>query len=255
MLKKRLAAIIAGVMIFSTGSLAFASQNVEEIQNDDIRIEQRVNPKGWVKTGSQYNYISAQGQKVTGWNKIDSFWYHFDNSGTMLRGWQEIDGNWYYLHAGGAMQIGWLNLGGNWYYFHAGGSMAKGEMNIGGKKYFFKDNGVMATGTFTMNGKTYVCTPSGEFVGSGKQLISNASAYTGHSITSTGQRPYWGSIAVDPRVIPYGSKVYIPYYNKVFVANDCGGAIKGTKIDIFMKSARNMNNFGRRNIPIVVLDK
>lgn len=52
-----------------------------------------------------------------------------------------------------------------------------------------------------------------------------ATAYTGYSTTSTGQKPVWGTIAVDPKVIPYGTKVYIPKFNKVFIANNTGGAI------------------------------
>lgn len=80
-----------------------------------------------------------------------------------------------------------------------------------------------------------------------------ATAYTGYSTTSTGQKPVWGSIAVDPRVIPYGTKVYIPYFDKVFVANNTGGAIKGNKIDIFMNSRGECYNWGRKTIEIQIL--
>jgi len=82
-----------------------------------------------------------------------------------------------------------------------------------------------------------------------------ATAYTGYSTTSTGQKPVWGTIAVDPRVIPYGTKVYIPQFNQVFVANNCGGAIKGNKIDIFMNTEKECNNWGRRTIEIQILGK
>ena len=34
-----------------------------------------------------------------------------------------------------------------------------------------------------------------------------ATAYTGYSTTSTGQEPVWGTLAVDPKIIPYGTKV------------------------------------------------
>ena len=40
-------------------------------------------------------------------------------------------------------------------------------------------------------------------------MIVSATAYSGDSITSTGTVPKWGTIAVDPNVIPYGTKVYI----------------------------------------------
>ena len=45
-----------------------------------------------------------------------------------------------------------------------------------------------------------------------------ATAYTGYSTTSTGQKPVWGTIAVDPKIIPYGTKVYIPQFGRTFIA-------------------------------------
>ncbi len=88
-----------------------------------------------------------------------------------------------------------------------------------------------------------------------KKMNVVATAYTGYGITSTGQRPVWGTIAVDPKVIPYGTKVYIPYFNKTFIANNCGGAIKGNKIDIYMNSKSECYNWGRRTIEIQILGK
>lgn len=79
-----------------------------------------------------------------------------------------------------------------------------------------------------------------------------STAYASGTITSTGTAPRWGIIAVDPRVIPYGSKVYIPKFNMTFTAEDCGGAIKGNKIDIFMSSENQCNNWGRRTIDIYI---
>ncbi len=88
---------------------------------------------------------------------------------------------------------------------------------------------------------------------SGRLMTVNASAYSGHTITATGTTPKWGTIAVDPSVIPYGTKVYIPKFDMVFTAEDCGGAIKGNKIDIFMNSEADCINFGRQNIEIQIL--
>ncbi|MGL5754688.1 MAG: 3D domain-containing protein [Paraclostridium sp.] len=79
-----------------------------------------------------------------------------------------------------------------------------------------------------------------------------ATAYAGDSITSTGTIPKWGTIAVDPRIIPYGTKVYIPQFGQTFVAEDCGGAIKGNKIDIFMNSENEAYDWGRRTIDIYI---
>lgn len=80
-----------------------------------------------------------------------------------------------------------------------------------------------------------------------------ATAYTGYSTTSTGQKPVWGTIAVDPKVIPYGTKVYIPYFDRVFIANNTGGAIKGNKIDIYMNSKKECRNWGRKTIEIRII--
>lgn len=88
---------------------------------------------------------------------------------------------------------------------------------------------------------------------SGRLMTVNASAYSGHTITATGTTPKWGTIAVDPSVIPYGTKVYIPKFDMVFTAEDCGGAIKGNKIDIFMNSESECTTFGRQNIEIQIL--
>lgn len=80
-----------------------------------------------------------------------------------------------------------------------------------------------------------------------------ATAYSGDGKTSTGTVPKWGTIAVDPSVIPYGTKVYIPQFDMTFVAEDTGGAIKGNKIDIFMSDSTRTKNWGRRTIDIYVL--
>ena len=61
--------------------------------------------------------------------------------------------------------------------------------------------------------------------------------------TSTGVKPVAGrTIAVDPSVIKYGSKVVINGHT--YVAEDCGGGIKGKRIDIFFSSHSAANTFG-----------
>ncbi|MGL6107576.1 3D domain-containing protein [Romboutsia sp.] len=86
-----------------------------------------------------------------------------------------------------------------------------------------------------------------------KQMTVVATAYSGHSITSTGTTPKWGTIAVDPKVIPYGTKVYIPQFDMTFIAEDTGGAIKGNKIDIFMLDESKVKNWGRKTIDIYIV--
>lgn len=61
--------------------------------------------------------------------------------------------------------------------------------------------------------------------------------------TATGVRATQGrTIAVDPRVIPYGSIVVINGHE--YVAEDCGGAIKGKRIDVYFESHKVASDFG-----------
>ena len=86
-----------------------------------------------------------------------------------------------------------------------------------------------------------------------KKMTVIATAYSGDSKTSILTRPHWGVIAVDPSIIPYGSIVYIKEFDKYFVAQDCGGGIKGYRIDIFMNSEKDCREWGRRKITIKIL--
>ena len=76
------------------------------------------------------------------------------------------------------------------------------------------------------------------------KMTVSATAYSGDGITSTMIKPYWGVIAVDPSVIPYGSLIYIPYFDKYFIAEDCGGAIKSNHIDVFFNNHEDALDFG-----------
>lgn len=70
--------------------------------------------------------------------------------------------------------------------------------------------------------------------------------------TATGTCPEEGrTVAVDPRVIPYGSRIYIPGYGWR-IAEDTGGAIKGSRIDLYFEKRQAALNFGRQKIEILV---
>lgn len=70
--------------------------------------------------------------------------------------------------------------------------------------------------------------------------------------TATGLPLQHGMIAVDPRVIPLGTRLYVEGYGEG-VAGDTGGAIKGNKIDLFFSSSRDVKNFGRRKVRVYIL--
>ncbi|MDZ4180700.1 MAG: 3D domain-containing protein, partial [Coriobacteriia bacterium] len=70
--------------------------------------------------------------------------------------------------------------------------------------------------------------------------------------TATGARAGYGIIAVDPSVIPLGTRLYIPGYG-YGVAADTGGAIKGAKIDLCFDTRAEAIAWGRRTVTITVL--
>lgn len=74
----------------------------------------------------------------------------------------------------------------------------------------------------------------------------------GYGITATGIPATYGVAAVDPAVIPLGSRLYIPGYGEA-IAADTGGAIYGYRIDLCMESYSEAMNFGRRNVTVYVL--
>jgi len=86
-----------------------------------------------------------------------------------------------------------------------------------------------------------------------KRITVKAYAYTGGGYTATGTKAKYGTLAVDPKVIPYGTKIYIKELDKVFTAEDCGGGIKGNKIDIYMNSSSACNKWGVRTITLQIL--
>ena len=73
--------------------------------------------------------------------------------------------------------------------------------------------------------------------------------------TSTGTTPKEGrTIAVDPKVIPYGSIVYIQDYG-YYIAEDCGGDIKSNRIDVFTASHENAIQQGKKVAQVWILGK
>jgi 3D (Asp-Asp-Asp) domain-containing protein len=86
-----------------------------------------------------------------------------------------------------------------------------------------------------------------------------ATAYTaacggcsGSGMTASGRPAGHGVVAVDPRVIPLGTHMYIPGYGHA-VAGDTGGAIRGNRIDLGFNSNAAANQFGRRSITVYLI--
>lgn len=91
-----------------------------------------------------------------------------------------------------------------------------------------------------------------------KTLTMESTAYYGHGITASGFKPVRNpdgisTIAVDPNVIPLGSKVYVSGYG-IAIAADTGGAIKGNIIDVYLNSYEECVSWGRREVTVQILE-
>lgn len=104
-----------------------------------------------------------------------------------------------------------------------------------------------------------ITTEDGEVLTYTSTISVEATAYTGGGITATGTAARYGAIAVDPSVIPYGTRMYIvsddgKWIYGVATAEDCGGAIKGHIVDLYFDDYNTCIQFGRRNCTIYILD-
>jgi 3D (Asp-Asp-Asp) domain-containing protein len=75
-------------------------------------------------------------------------------------------------------------------------------------------------------------------------LTVKATAYCLQGYTRTGTYTSRGTIAVDPRVIPLGSIVYIEGFNGYYVAEDTGSGVIGSHIDIWFDDCNSAIQFG-----------
>lgn len=96
---------------------------------------------------------------------------------------------------------------------------------------------------------------------SGKTMYMLSTAYTANcsgcsGITATGinlkKNPNIKVIAVDPNVIPLGTKVYVEGYGYA-IAADTGSSIRGNKIDVFMPTKSKANAWGRKHVKVKIL--
>ena len=105
--------------------------------------------------------------------------------------------------------------------------------------------------------------PTGEILTYTHTAQIRATAYT-HTdagcdfITATGTTVHRGTVAVDPRYIPYGTRMFIvsndgEYVYGISVAEDCGGDIKGDRMDLYFPTFYECIQFGRRNCTIYFL--
>jgi 3D (Asp-Asp-Asp) domain-containing protein len=114
-------------------------------------------------------------------------------------------------------------------------------------------NGIVDKETFTYIGRI-----AGEPSRYSRSLAMKASAYSAYdpgngSYTYGGNLLRKGLVAVDPAVIPLGTRLYIQGYGYA-VADDIGGAIKGNRIDLAFDSHSDAMNFGIQRLTVYILD-
>lgn len=105
-------------------------------------------------------------------------------------------------------------------------------------------------------GEGLIFLPTGEVLTYTDTATIRATAYTQTDpgctgITATGTNVRRGAVAVDPRYIPYGTRMFIvtasgSYVYGVAVAEDCGGDIKGDRMDLYFPTYEECREFGRR---------
>ncbi|KAB3531824.1 3D domain-containing protein [Alkaliphilus serpentinus] len=118
----------------------------------------------------------------------------------------------------------------------------------------------------------YIVSSRGEVTRYKEVIVMEASAYdagfesTGknpgdpyYGLTRSGTKVRRGVVAVDPKVIPLGTKLYVESMDGTAsygyaVAEDTGGAIKGNKIDLFMEDRSEALKFGRRKVKVYILE-
>ena len=126
----------------------------------------------------------------------------------------------------------------------------------------------VGTGTSTAQqeltiGDGFIVTESGEVLTYYKAEEFKTTAYTKtdagcDDITATGTYARVGAVAVDPRVIPYGTRMFIvsndgEYVYGIATAEDCGGGVKGNHIDLYFDTTAECFQYGVRSCTVYFL--
>ena len=128
------------------------------------------------------------------------------------------------------------------------------------KKELVKEEKTEPESTLMLMGRSGYPSSRGAYT-RGRVLTMHASAYDpspatigrgATGLTKTGIRADYGIVAVDPRTIPLGSRVFVEGYGYA-IAADIGSAIKGNRIDLCYMSRSTALRFGRKTVRVHVL--
>ena len=90
--------------------------------------------------------------------------------------------------------------------------------------------------------------------GDGRSFIATVTAYCLRGHTRNGTPVQWGIVAVDPNVIPLGSKIQIDGFGEIFSAEDTGSGIRGRWIDIWFENCAEARRFGTQSRRVTILE-
>jgi 3D (Asp-Asp-Asp) domain-containing protein len=93
--------------------------------------------------------------------------------------------------------------------------------------------------------------PAAAAASSGKTIMVSSTGYSLSGRTATGMPAGWGVVAVDPSLIPLGTRLTIPGYGEA-VAADTGGAVRGSAIDLWFPTHAQALAWGRRTVTITL---
>ena len=133
-------------------------------------------------------------------------------------------------------------------------------------------NEIVSVGTGTAIGKTnmpaigkgVIVTADGEVLTYSRKEEFRTTAYSHldsgcDMITATGTTVRVGTVAVDPKLVPYGTRMFVisndgSYVYGIATAEDCGGGIKGNQLDLYMPTRAECFEYGKKRCTVYFLD-
>lgn len=133
-------------------------------------------------------------------------------------------------------------------------------------------NEIVSVGTGTAVGKTdmpaigngVIVTADGEVLTYSRKEEFRTTAYSHMDagcdmITATGTTVRVGTVAVDPKLVPYGTRMFVisndgSYVYGIATAEDCGGGIKGNQLDLYMPTREQCFQYGKKRCTVYFLD-
>lgn len=218
---------------------------------------------GWfIYNGDRY-FFGSDGIMKKGWVFEDNNWYFFQNDGKMFKGWHLENDKWHYLKEDGTMARGWT-FDKVWYYMNGSGHMVTGWQSISDFSYYFEKNGKWNQDKLMDEHPGVFIDENGKSVKYEKIISGSCTAYTAPvgAITSVGLAPKVGYVAVDPKIIPYGTKMYVRSQDGSIVygyavAADTGGAMLSGRrlLDLYYDTEKECIQFGVRKMNAYILPK